>query len=828
MLQFLRKHQKFFFAIVTAVIIVSFCFFGTYGTMQREVEIPDCPIGKLIDDSPLMSQELELLTSFLSTSCNEHQLLEKGQMPNLLNDGVIQHLFLETGLLSLIAKPYFSEIAPELKERIDRVRTYRHYIHRDAPFLSCEAVWNRFFPGMKQEIQTLSKSSLGDEESLDLLGALYLHQGQLPTDVLRRILTYEQQQYTSLRRDDRLERIDLSMFGFQNLEEWLGGKLMRVIAQVILNGAAKAEREGYRVSEEEARRSLQQSLHHGITKTLSGRELKGEELYKIYQQQIHALHREERQVIAMWQKVLLFREMFEDVGASVILDASTHRAFSDFAREKLLVNTYELPEALHLKKFRDLLKLQTYLEAVAIAPGKKTAASLQLPDRLATVFDVLSCTPELVEHRFNAEIAEVHYEALALQVTLKQIYEWEMNEEHFELLLKEFPLLTNTPCFTIEDRYAALEKMAPPLRLQIDKMAREAIVRAHPEWLETAFREGDRRTISFGMRQKGGQIPFMGVSDRDRDILYISLKNAPIKTKDFSPYQNNLKSRDFGKEAPQNFDPERATIAERQGASEDRNSEVKPTQPKTDSSSCFGITPYRFSCDGYHHYEVVLTEPPSTLTLLSFEEASVDGTLDALLDKKLEESYPEIRKKNATFFQMTSGSFKPLALVKDQVGAYIYADLLKVIEAAAKEANLFWGNEKRDSTFKEPLEAYAHYRLYDYAQKALSSLNQEEEKENLFLEQFRLIKREEELTRAQARKLHIEQLFEQPDLSWSPLVSPESGKWTFFHLQKKKKSESQDVEQMVKTAQESLAKEAKRAFLDMLLREIVAKKSMSL
>ena len=33
------------------------------------------------------------------------------------------------------------------------------------------------------------------------------------------------------------------------------------------------------------------------------------------------------------------------------------------------------------------------------------------------------------------------------------------------------------------------------------------------------------------------------------------------------------------------------TIAERQGMSEDENSEKKPTQPKTNFSSCLGITP---------------------------------------------------------------------------------------------------------------------------------------------------------------------------------------------------------------------------------------------
>ena len=56
-------------------------------------------------------------------------------------------------------------------------------------------------------------------------------------------------------------------------------------------------------------------------------------------------------------------------------------------------------------------------------------------------------------------------------------------------------------------------------------------------------------------------------------------------------YTNNLKNREFDKEAPQNFCLERATIAERQGASEDENSGVKLTQSKTDSSGYLCIQP---------------------------------------------------------------------------------------------------------------------------------------------------------------------------------------------------------------------------------------------
>lgn len=56
-------------------------------------------------------------------------------------------------------------------------------------------------------------------------------------------------------------------------------------------------------------------------------------------------------------------------------------------------------------------------------------------------------------------------------------------------------------------------------------------------------------------------------------------------------YRNKLKNLNFGKEAPQDFSAERATIAQRQGASERSNIEKKPTKPKTDSSGSFGITP---------------------------------------------------------------------------------------------------------------------------------------------------------------------------------------------------------------------------------------------
>lgn len=779
MLQLMRKYQKFFFGIIAIVIIASFCFFGTYGTITSQPDIPDRKIGTLIDDSPIMQQEVDLLVRFMATSPDERQLLEKGQMPNLFNDGVIQKEFMQTGFLSAVAKPWFSELSSELKERVDKARAHRHYVHPQAPFVSAESVWSQFFPAMKTEIEQL-KTSQGGTETLRLLGDLYLEQQKMPSDLLRRILMYQQQQYEWMSYDPRLENADLSLFGFQNLEDWLGPTLMRSLAQVILNGAAKAHSEGYHVSEEEARRSLHANFFAGLKKSNSDREMSQQELKNLYQHQIHLLHHDERKIVNLWQKVLEFRKMVNDTGSSVALDASSYQQFSNFAREKIRVNTYGLPEALQLKNFRDLLKLQTYLEAVSVSPGKKPSSSLYLPHLFASPEDMQKRTPELVEYRFSAEIAEVTYDSLASRVSLKQAYDWEMEAKNWQRLRSEFPALAQLPGATVEERYASLEQLEPDLRRRVDKAAREAIVQSHPEWIEIGFAQAERKKVDFGLRQKGGHLPFSGVSDRSS--LYSTLKKAPLK----------------GGEA--------------------------------DAPA----TPLRIDTDEYNHYEVVLLKQPSTLTLLTFAEASSDGTLDALLDKKLEEAYSDVRRKNPELFQTESGAWKPLAEVKDYVGAYLYADLLKGIEAFSKEMGVQWPEAERSAPFAEPLDLYALNRLQSHAQQVLEALR-EGESEDAWIagqntarisEQWRLVKKEKEMTRSQIQALQLEDFFDEPTPAWSPVAALQTNQWGFIYALDKRKDEKGDVASLVKAGQEHLAIEARRAVFQALITDIAAKKAI--
>ncbi len=132
------------------------------------------------------------------------------------------------------------------------------------------------------------------------------------------------------------------------------------------------------------------------------------------------------------------------------------------------------------------------------------------------------------------------------------------------------------------------------------------------------------RRILNGFAYTGGfSIAALAGGASDVDSVEISARcKAPLE-KNLALnglYRNNLKNREFDQEAPQNLYSERATIARAQGASENKNSEVKPTQSKTDSSGCFGISNnHRFiEADFFEFlktspldYDLIILDPPA-------------------------------------------------------------------------------------------------------------------------------------------------------------------------------------------------------------------------
>ena len=186
MLHFLRKHQKYFFILITITIVISFCFFGTYSTMgQREVVL-DKKIGIGVLGKPIMQRELAALCRLIENSPFDRSSWEKGKMPNFFNDGVIERDFLSSGLAVMLAKCYFNDLKLDLDQRVKKIHHYRPYTHPSASQISAEGAWARFSPGLLQQYTQLkSKSDQATIETVALMGQLYVEQAMLPSDTLK-------------------------------------------------------------------------------------------------------------------------------------------------------------------------------------------------------------------------------------------------------------------------------------------------------------------------------------------------------------------------------------------------------------------------------------------------------------------------------------------------------------------------------------------------------------------------------------------------------------------------------------------------------------------
>jgi len=84
-------------------------------------------------------------------------------------------------------------------------------------------------------------------------------------------------------------------------------------------------------------------------------------------------------------------------------------------------------------------------------------------------------------------------------------------------------------------------------------------------------------------------VPAEADQPKTEDVRGLANRAPPVLAH-WDVYRTRSQSWKYGKEAPQNFWSERATIAERQDASENEKSEAKPTQPDSNFVAKFGIS----------------------------------------------------------------------------------------------------------------------------------------------------------------------------------------------------------------------------------------------
>lgn len=780
MLGFMRKHQKYFYVLITIVIVVSFSFFGTYSTLGGN-SIHEQVAFTTVDGEQISRSELEDMALFIGTDREDKKLFGGMWGPNFLNDGLIRKDFLDTGLAKLLIESYPEPLEADFKSRLAKEARFKPYVHPNAKYLSSMAAWNYFAPQIPVNLAILQKGNNPlSPEMVEARINLYLNEKRFSGPYLRQVLVMQERQHGAVGHDPALDQQDFSLFGYHTVEDWFGPRFTRLIAEFIFNAAAIAENQGYRVSKEEAYADLLRNAEISFKENQSSPYLGVSNSTEYYEQQLLRLRLDKTKATKLWQKVLLFRRLFGDIAQSVLVDPFSYRAFNEYANEVVKGEIYRLPASLRFSDFQSLVHFETYLDGIS-KRSKEEKNSLLLPKTFLTVQEVAKKNPELVRKRYEIEYASANKKNLQTQVSVKDSLNWELEDTNWQVLKTQFPELGIAKATTKEERLKTLDSLDGLTRSRIDQFARAKIVDEHPEWLKTALLLAPLETKDVSLSLSGQNTLFKGLEKGEK--LMTLLDKAEI------------------------------------------NKEIPELQEIT--------------FDGENYYRIKVLKRSPELEIITFDEAAEGTALDTLSDQTLETYYVELRTQKPEEYQNADKSWKPYASVKDKVAESYYSKLLEAIKAKliAREdgdkyktldpqhlaAYRFIGYaEDVQSQIQKNPETAAQLTLEEKTQKVGETLS--------VADQFKLIKGAFTLPRKSEYALaDSEKLFKIPPNSWSKTIIAPNGDVYFAYIKERSsKDSSTDTQQeQIARARWLLGNSAERSYLTTILPELKKKNAIS-
>ncbi|MBS0622674.1 MAG: hypothetical protein JSR80_06935 [Verrucomicrobia bacterium] len=510
MLSFLRRYQRFFFIIITAVIVTSFSFFGSYGALTNKVQ--DDPIAfTRIDGKEISLSKLHHMQRFLASDQIDKFLIGGMSGANGLNDGVVRTDILGTGIGRLLATEYLGALLPELKIRAQRERRYTPYVHPSAPFISAETIWEHYAPQVKATYDALIDAN--DPLSADAFAQrtlLYLAQTSFPQQALKQVVQMQEKAYQWIEPDPILPQRDLNLFGYHSLENWFGSRFLTLVSEFVINAAAEAQKHGYSVSKEEAWSSLVSIAKVNFERLQRSPFLTATTPEQFLRGELVDLGLDQAAATEVWQQVLLFRRYFDDKGSLALLDRFAFDQVYSFLGQKLDVTRYTLSPQLFLKNKGDLAEFQIYLASVA-------ADERDLPLKFKPAEAV---PPELAFRSFRLRIAQANKGDLRRQIPVRALLDWQLEEANWNLLTLEIPLLNHTATGR-DERFASLESLDPQQRARANTFAQNALIAAHPEWFQEALDEANVEEKEIAIFLAGGKDPLPNLTERKDLIAFL-------------------------------------------------------------------------------------------------------------------------------------------------------------------------------------------------------------------------------------------------------------------------------------------------------------------
>jgi len=623
MLAFFRKYQKGLFIVVSVLVLASFSFFGVQkANFDKQVVEKDGEVGIAIDGSKIRLLELNRLKRFIRTDAHDMQMLMMRDMPNMLNDGVIRTDFIQSGLAKELLIAYKAELEQEFGQRLTKLKRFKPYAHKEAPFLSVEGLWEHVLPELKEAFVAFKKIPSDEyERNVDALLSLYLYEQKFPPHMLKQFLHYQAQQYKWVQPDNELVNGNFALFRAKHIGDWFGEQGIDLIAQTILNGAIVAKKEGYTVTQKEAKASLYENARQALASQQGGKAT-DKEVVRFVTNQLQHVHLTEQDAVALWQKVLLFRKYFQDVGSSVLVDTLTAKTYQEYLDKKVEKKVYHFAEPIALHSFRDMLQLQYYIDAVTNPQARKSMHTLDLPQAVLPAEHVEKRVAELTYMPFTTSVRSVKKSEVLLEIPVQDVWGCQLEETHFKKLQANFPELAGKACVTEEARQEKLDGLSEQVREKVDMYTREELFARQPELLQQMLTTAEAKEMVLAISLGNVEEPLPGITDTKglRDALLTAEK--PVES---------------------------------------------------------------FSQDGEHFYAIEVTEKPESLSLLSYKEAKQKGVLDGLLTRQLEQKYPAIRTELPQVFKDAEGNWKSFHAVRDEVGREVYKNVCRSLDTYAKK-----------------------------------------------------------------------------------------------------------------------------------------------
>lgn len=787
MLEFFRRYQWYFFLVITVVTVISFSFFGTYNTLGSD-NWREQVAFTAVNNEEVTRFEIEDMTTFLGTDTDDRALYGVWGF-NFLNDGVIRKDFLQTGLAEELVSAYKNEIDQDLEIRRVKEQKYKTYKHPQAPFISTETVWNYFAPEMSAYFQTLKTADQAThQEAINARVKLFLAEKKLSAPMLRQILRYQESQYNWITHDHNIDQIDLSLYGYHNLEDWFGPRFVRIVAQFIMNSAILAEQKGYQVSRSEVLADLVRNTEISYQQNKNNPNIGVATPQEYFNEQLRRLGMDQTRAINVWEQVMLFRRYFHDVGGSALVDNLVYQKYNDYAKHEIDIDLYQLSTPLRINDYTTLQNFESYLKAIA-KPAKDDP--LYLPTSFFKAEEVSKKYPELVQKRYLLEISQASKKNLNARVSLKETWGWELDENNWATLKKEFPELAVKKESTRDDRLIALDNLDEITRARVDAFARAAIIDSHPEWIDKALNDAKPQISVIGLRTEGGTTPFEGLTAKSKRIELIKLLD----------------------QAPLNEEPT-------------TNSKLNP-----------------FSADQQTFYKIKVIERDVKPEILTFADANKDGSLDSVRDRILEKHYIAIRDNNPTTYQNEDKSWKSFESVRNEVADNYFEKVLKALEKSRQATS----KEEKDQGTKDQLAAL---RFYIYLKNAKSKIEKDPSQAEKWvkaktdqapsgkllsqepLSNQWLIEKSAYVVERGKRDLEINaaEAFDLSEQTWSDLKPSPNGNIAFFQVAKKRANKDKEIAiaEQIQMAQNFLSYEAQRILMRQVLQEIIEKNAISL